>query len=99
MSLALAGLRSICRRTARSRGGWGGRSGGGAGGSPAGEGPLAANAAALTLAHPAPDAELLAIGQGVFEAVFTHDAAPAHLLGLPRGRAAFGEEEVGVNAE
>src|SRR5688572_27810599 len=51
----------------------------------AGHGPLAADAAPLALAHPAPDAELLAVGQGVLEALGPHHAALADLLGLPRG--------------
>ena len=49
------------------------RSGGG--GAAGGLGPLAADAAPLTLGQPAPDAELLAVGQGVLEAVLAHDAA------------------------
>src|SRR5438105_8649000 len=65
----------------------------------AGQGPGPADAAAFAFAHAAPDAELLAVGEGVFEALEAHDAAPAHLLGLPRGRPPLGEEEVGVDAE
>ena len=64
-----------------------------------GEGPLAAEAAALPLAHAAPDAELLAVGERVLEAVLAHDAAAADLLGLPGGRTPLGEEQVGVDAE
>src|SRR5207248_5059329 len=62
----------------RSRNG----SGGSAGGRPASKGPLATDAAPLTLAHAAPDPELLSVGQGVLEALLAHDAAPADLLGL-----------------
>ena len=79
----------------------GGRLGGAVGrrcGGP-GQRPLAADAATLTLAHAAPDAELLTVGQGVLEAVLAHDAAPADLLGLPGGRATLGEEEVRVDAK
>src|SRR4051812_24547352 len=66
-----------------SRSGRGGESGGGGGAGlgrlgierrATGEGPLAADAAALPLAQPAPDAELLAVGEGVLEAVLPHDA-------------------------
>ena len=65
----------------------------------AGQGPGPADAAALAFAHAAPDAELLAIGEGVLEALEADDAAPAHLLGLPGRRAPFREEEVGVDAQ
>ena len=64
-----------------------------------GQGALATDAPPLALGQAAPDAELLAVGQGVLEAGLTHDAAPAHLLGLPGGRPALGEEEVGVDTE
>ena len=76
-----------------------GRSSSQAAGCGAGEGPLAADAATLALAHPAPDAELLAVRQGVLEAVLTDDAASADLLGLPRGRPTLGEEQVRIDAE
>src|SRR5947209_854228 len=65
----------------------------------AGQGPGPADAAALAFAHAAPDAELLAVLEGVLEALEADDAAPAHLLGLPRRRAPLREEEVGVDAE
>src|SRR5206468_3005533 len=64
-----------------------------------GLGPLAADPAALPLGEPAPDAELLAVGQCVLEALLTHDAAPSHLLGLSRGRAPFWEEQIRVDAK
>ena len=64
-----------------------------------GEGTLAAQAATLTLGQAAPDAELLAVGQRVLEAVLAHDAAAADLLGLAGRRASLGEEQVGVDAE
>ena len=48
-------------------------------------------------AQAAPDAELLAVRQGVFEAVLTHNAAAADLLGLPGGGASLREEEVWVD--
>src|SRR5688572_18895737 len=46
-----------------------------------GEGPGPADAPPLPFAHPAPDPELLAVGQRVLEALVADDAAPAHLLG------------------
>ena len=64
-----------------------------------GEGTLATDAAAFTLAHPAPDAELLAVLEGVLEAVLTHDTASAHFLGFAGARTTLGEEEVGVDAQ
>ena len=80
-----AGRSSTWRPTARSRPGWrsragtetaAGRAGGRdrcgqalASGGLAGQGALAADAAALTLAHAAPDAELLAVDQRVLEAL------------------------------
>src|SRR5204863_137300 len=66
---------------------------------PAGEGPGPADAAALAFAHAAPDAELLAVGEGVLEALEADDAVPAHLLGVSRRRPPLGEEEVGVDAK
>ena len=69
------------------------------GGSRSGQRPLTADTTALTLAHATPDAELLAVLQGVLEAVLSHDTAPADLLGLPGGSPALGEEEVGVDAQ
>ena len=68
------------------------------GGSP-GERPLAAHPAALPLGQPAPDPELLAVGERVLEAVDPHLAAPAHRLGLPRGGAPLGEEQVGIDPQ
>ena len=47
-----------------------------------GERPRRRNPAPLTLAHAAPDAELLAVGERGLQAVLADDAAPAHLLGL-----------------
>src|SRR4051794_18333719 len=73
------------------------RSGGLAGA--AGEGTLATQSPTLPLAHAAPDAELLAVDEGVLQAVLTDDAASTDLLGLARGRATLGEEEVRVDAE
>ena len=37
--------------------------------------------------------------EGVLQAVHAHDAAAADLLGLARGRAPLGEEEVGIDPE
>ena len=64
-----------------------------------GLGPLAAQPAALPLRHAAPDPELLAVHQGVLEALHAHHAAPADLLGLPGRRAPLREEEVGIDPE
>ena len=62
---------------------------------PAGQGPGPAQPAALPFAHPTPDAELLAVGQGVLEAVLAHDAAPADLLRFSGRRSPLGEEQSG----
>ena len=59
----------------------------------------APDATAFPLAHAAPDAELLAVDQRVLEAVLTHDATPADLLGLAGGRAPLGKEQVGIDSE
>ena len=76
-----------------SGGGGAGRLGG------TGDGTLAADAATLTLAEATPDAELLAVGQGVLKAVGANLAALAHGLGLLGGCTALGEEEIGVDTE
>src|SRR5690349_22358310 len=57
--------------------------------------------AALPLGKPTPDAEPLVIGQGVLEALRTHLATDADLLGLARGAALLREERlrVGLGAE
>ena len=60
---------------------------------------LAADPAALPLRQPAPDPELLAVGERVLEAVDPDLAAPAHRLGLPGGRTPLREEEVGVDPQ
>jgi hypothetical protein len=64
-----------------------------------GQGASPTDATPLALAHAPPDAELLAVGQCVFEAVLTHHAPPADLLGFPGGRTALREEEVWIDAE
>src|SRR5262249_53779520 len=61
--------------------------------------PLAPDPAPLTLGETAPDAELLAVGERVLEAVLADLASPAHRLGLAGGRTPLGEKEVGVDAE
>ena len=66
---------------------------------PALERTLAADPAALPLGEPAPDAELLAVGERVLEAVDPDLAPPADGLGLPGGRSPLGEEEVGIDPE
>ena len=65
---------------------------------PALERPPPADLAPLSFAQAAPDAELLAVGQGVLQTVLADDTAAADLLGLPGRRAPFGEEQVGVDA-
>ena len=61
--------------------------------------PLTADAAALALGEPAPDAELLSVLQCELQALTTHDAPTADLLRLARRRATLGEEQVGVDTE
>src|SRR5262249_21687144 len=63
----------------------------------AGQGPLAAEAATLPLAEPVPNAELLAVHEGVLEAILPHHAPPADGLGLSRRSAALRKEQVGVD--
>jgi hypothetical protein len=60
---------------------------------------LAANATTFTLGEAPPDAELLAVGEGILKTVFAHDTATAHFFGLTGGCTAFGEEEIGVDAK
>src|SRR5439155_23418866 len=72
---------------------------GGKGAALALECPLAADPAALPLRQPAPDAELLAVAQGVLEALGAHLAAPADRLRLLGGRTALREEEVRVDPQ
>jgi hypothetical protein len=93
--LDLAADRTIEARLAARTG----RSGGGVGGGSSGQRPLPADATPLTLAHAAPDAELLAVGEGVLEAVLTYHATAAHLFRLTSGRTPFWEEQVGVDPE
>ena len=52
----------------------------------------------LALTHPAPNTELLAVVQGVLEAVLAHHAASADFFSFARRRPALGKEEVGVHA-
>src|SRR5437763_4263400 len=70
---------------------------GGSSGGPTLQRPAAADPAALTLAHAAPDTELLAVGQRVLEAVLPDDAATADLFGLARGSTSLRKEQVGVD--
>ena len=60
---------------------------------------LATDAASFTLAHAAPDAELLAIRKCVLKAVVLHDAVAADLFGFARGSTSLREEQIGVNAQ
>ena len=62
---------------------------------PAGHGPGPAQPAALTLAHAAPDTELLAVGERVLQAVLAHHAAAAHLFGFPGRRPRSGKNRSG----
>jgi hypothetical protein len=64
-----------------------------------GEGPLTPYPTPLTLAHAAPNAELLAVRQGKLEAVGAHHATAANLFGFTRRGTAFREEEVRIDAE
>ena len=75
------------------------RRGSGAGEAAPGERALAADPAAFPLGHPAPDPELLAVAQGVLEALGAHLAAPADGLRLLGGGAPLREEQVGVDSE
>src|SRR3954470_19332696 len=70
---------------------------GGEGAALALERPLAADPAAFPLRQAAPDAELLAVAQGVLEALHPDLTAPAHRLGLLGGGTPLGEEEVGID--
>src|SRR5690606_40858031 len=64
-----------------------------------GHGALATDAPPLTLAHAAPDAELLAVAQRVLEALPAHDAATTDFLRFTRGRTALRKEQIGVDTE
>src|SRR5665213_3596298 len=73
------------------------RRSGGAGGGPALHGPLPAQPTTFPLGQSTPDPELLAVGQGVLEAVLTDHATSAHLLRLTGGRTPLGKEQIGVD--
>jgi hypothetical protein len=60
---------------------------------------LPADATTFTLREAAPDAELLTVGEGILKAVFAYNATTADFFGLASGCTAFGEEEIGVDAE
>ena len=51
------------------------------------------------LAQATPDAELLAVGEGVLEAVATDFTTLADGLGFLRGSATLGEEQIGIDAQ
>src|SRR5262245_59589341 len=90
-----AAARGRARRGAVLRGRGRGRLGRGA----ARQRPLATEATALTLAEPAPDAELLPVHQRVLQAVRTDLAVGAHRLRLTRRRSPLREEQIGVDAQ
>ena len=56
----------------------------------------ALEAAALALGKTAPDAEALVMSQGVLQALVTHLATQADLLGLAGGTTLLGEEGLGI---
>src|SRR5271163_3642752 len=64
---------------------------------PALHSPLTPQPSPFTLGQPAPDPELLAVGQGVLEAVLAHHTATADLLGLAGRRTPLGKEKVRVD--
>src|SRR6185436_6654216 len=63
------------------------------------ERPGPAHPAPLPLAEPAPDAELLAVGERVLQALVLDLTAPAHALGLPGRCPSLREEEVGIDPQ
>src|SRR5207248_3353152 len=65
---------------------------------PAFHGAPAADATTLPLAHAAPDAELLTVGQRVLQAVLPDHAATAHLLRLSGRCPPFRKEQIGVDS-
>ena len=65
--------------------------------SPTLHGPLPPQPSSFTLGQPAPDPELLAVGQCVLEAVLAHHTAPADLLRLAGRCTPLGEEKVRVD--
>src|SRR5271163_2896562 len=64
---------------------------------PALHSPLTPQPSPFTLGQSAPDPELLAVGQGVLEAVLAHHTATADLLGLAGRRTPLGKEKVRVD--
>ena len=64
-----------------------------------GQGPLTPDAPAFTLAHAAPDTELLTVLEGVLETVLADHAAATDLLGFPGAGTPLGEEQVGIHTE
>jgi len=64
-----------------------------------GQGPLAAQASAFSLAHRPPDPKLLAVIQGVFEAVLADHTPATDFLRLLGRRTTLGEEQVRLDPE
>lgn len=60
---------------------------------------LATQAATLALAHAAPDTELLAVVERVFQAVLANNAAPTDFLGFFGGRTTLREEQIWFDAK
>ena len=60
---------------------------------------LPANTTTLTLAHSAPNAELLAVTKGELEAVLSDNAATADFFGFTGACPALWEEEIRIDAK
>ena len=56
-------------------------------------------AAPLSFREPAPDPELLTVGERVLEALLAHDTPPAHLFCLARRGTTLGEEEIRIDTQ
>ena len=59
---------------------------------------LSTQPTAFAFTHATPDTELLAMAQGVFQAIFANNAASANLFGFFSAGASLREEQVGVNS-
>jgi len=60
---------------------------------------LTAQSTTLALRQPTPDAELLTIGECVFETLLANFATSAYLFGFTGGGATLRKKEVGVHSQ
>lgn len=71
----------------------------GADGAAIGLGALASQTTTLALGKSAPDAELLAVGEGVFEALHANFATTTHFFGFAGGGTTLRKEKIGIDTQ